>query len=387
MKLMTSVIITLLALGVQARPAHKEPSASQLTVATMVGGKMTFSSNVISAHAKTADDLSYYGAECLKRYERVHNDFYETQCAKGKCLSKFYGDRAFTKVRGGRRADGKVLTYLPDELQSKGFSPAMAKEMQGISCIGLALNCLEESFRKTGQAALWNDIAALTRANGVTGTSLLDGLQRLGWKVYFWNPDPSVSSQFDKFDRRNGKREKPAGDHAATYNTAKNGHYWAVTVNDAKSLVNFGRTTPDLIKEFPFWVATANIGYHVFPGSRERVLEAHSTRPITSRKNLEFSDFNPLENAYGVEAGPVWTNSEKYLSGIIAVPPIAETKHSPIINHYAGSYDMPPISDTVEQDQQARAQQTNHDDNMMRALRDLFENDSSFEDLRRRNRR
>ena len=43
-----------------------------------------------------------------------------------------------------------------------------------------------------------------------------------------------------------------------------------------------------------------------------------SARELTSIDNLEDSLFNPLEKG----GGPRWTISEKYRSGLIAVPPV-----------------------------------------------------------------
>jgi hypothetical protein len=63
-------------------------------------------------------------------------------------------------------------------------------------------------------------------------------------------------------------------------------------------------------------VGIAHAGYHVFPGRKGDVIEAHSMRNIAARDNIEFSEFNPLATG----GGPRWTNSEKYRSGLIVVP-------------------------------------------------------------------
>ena len=81
--------------------------------------------------------------------------------------------------------------------------------------------------------------------------------------------------------------------------------------------MGFGKKTPYLTSQTKFWVGIANGGYHVFPGTYLNVVEAHSTRHITSIDNLEFSDFNPLASG----GGPRWSRTEKYVSGMIAIPP------------------------------------------------------------------
>ena len=85
------------------------------------------------------------------------------------------------------------------------------------------------------------------------------------------------------------------------------------SVDDYRKLVNFGAETPELLKQIPFFVGIAHAGYHVFPGTFGRVLEAHSTKKITDPKNLESAPFNPLAGE-----GPT---GGMYHSGLIAIPP------------------------------------------------------------------
>ena len=90
-------------------------------------------------------------------------------------------------------------------------------------------------------------------------------------------------------------------------------------IDDKTLLVGFGTNVPAEFRAVPFWVGTAHSGYHVFPGFSGKIIEAHSQRPISSKDNLEVSSFNPLNQERG--GGPKWTNSERYRSGVIAVPP------------------------------------------------------------------
>ena len=66
----------------------------------------------------------------------------------------------------------------------------------------------------------------------------------------------------------------------------------------------------------PFFVGIAHAGYHVFPGRRGDVVEAHSMREMIAKDNIEVAPFNPLAQG----GAPRWTRSEKYRSGLIAVP-------------------------------------------------------------------
>ena len=99
-----------------------------------------------------------------------------------------------------------------------------------------------------------------------------------------------------------------------------NNTYWYNKVDNKTDMVGFGNGEPEVLQNAPFWVGTANTGYHVFPGTYGDVVEAHSTRHITSVDNLEFSRFAPFAQG----GGPRWTNTEKYRSGLIAIPPSAE---------------------------------------------------------------
>ncbi len=74
---------------------------------------------------------------------------------------------------------------------------------------------------------------------------------------------------------------------------------------------------PSFMASAPLFVGVAHAGYHVFPGVDGQVIEAHSSRPLNWFNNLERTQFNPLHK----EGGPVWSKSEKYRSGVIALPP------------------------------------------------------------------
>ena len=107
------------------------------------------------------------------------------------------------------------------------------------------------------------------------------------------------------------------GGHALRYASAKNkATYYDLHVDDADKLVGFVKSPPAAFKQVPFFVGTAHVGYHVFPGRKGDVIEAHSMRAMNAKDNMEVSQFNPL----GPGGGPRWTNSEKYRSGLIAVP-------------------------------------------------------------------
>jgi hypothetical protein len=290
---------------------------------------LKFSDEQKTEHLNNIKRFTEVGRQCLLDYQEEHLTFYKNHCVTATrgvfrrrtynvCLSKFYGDRKFSKKRFQRRSDGGFLKYLGSELKDWDFPVEWMDLMEPISCVGMALSCLEKSFVKTGQADTWAIINRFTRVNNTGGTALQEALRVLGWKVLYWNPakKSSLLSRAAKWDEEE-KNWQSKGWHAYRYNSILNkGTYWFNKVDDFDTMVGFEKTVPQYLGQVPFWVGTANTGYHVFPGTFQEVVEAHSTREIISKDNLEFSKFNPLAGQ-----GPKWTGSEKYRSGLIAVPP------------------------------------------------------------------
>lgn len=286
-------------------------------------GSVSFSQSEVSTHARKMRSFLNVAKNCLNDYKRRHNEFYRSNCinrnGKRVCLSKFYGDRRYSTKRGKFRSDGKPLQYLGDALKASGFPVSMMSKMESTSCVGMALSCLKQAFQATGQSAQWQKVRRFTYNNGVGGTALQHALQKLGWKLFYWNPEPSwsIDSETKKWDAEE-KNWASKGWHNYRYVTVMNhNRYWRNKVDDKYTLVGFEDGTPSILYGVPFWVGIAHTGYHVFPGSYEEVIEAHSTQHITAHKNMEFSTFAPMRKG----GGPRWTSTQKYRSGLIALPP------------------------------------------------------------------
>lgn len=122
---------------------------------------------------------------------------------------------------------------------------------------------------------------------------------------------------FERWDAEE-RNWKSKGWHAYRYLTVtRRGTYYYNRVDDKTLLAGFGTRVPAEFRRQPFFVGVAHTGYHVFPGFRGDVFEAHSTRRLDSFNNLEQSPFNPLASG----GGPRWTSTERYRSGLIALPP------------------------------------------------------------------
>ncbi|MDX0178608.1 hypothetical protein [Sinorhizobium meliloti] len=210
------------------------------------------------------------------------------------------------------------------ELERYGKPTHLADLQIGTACILLAMNCLKAGFTATRTENTWEKILDVLKVGDkFLGTDLQVLLQQLGWTMCYWNPDPSKNAEWDAEDRRlnppkEGRQWNPVwGGHAARYRTViSRRQYSGKRVDDATTLVGFQSSPPLAFQSVPLFVGTAHDGYHVFPGFFGEVVEAHSTRRLIDRDNIEVSHFNPL----GRGGGPRWTLTEKYRSGLIVVP-------------------------------------------------------------------
>lgn len=274
-----------------------------------------FSAAEIRAHRERIDVITGAAATCLSRTYDEHVRFH-----KRYGVSKFFGDR---------RPDYRTRRGREEALRASGYDEAriaeIAGQQQGISCIGLTRACLREGFAAAGMTPTWNKIDDYLKIdNKVYGTDLQRLLRKLGWKILYWNPDPSSNERWDREDQalnplQPGRSWNAVwGGHALRYRSAvEKGNYYNIPVDDTELMVGFGDEQPAEFRRFPFFVGTAHAGYHVFPGTNGLIIEAHSMRDLRAKDNLEISPFNPLAPG----GGPRWTRSERYRSGVVAVPP------------------------------------------------------------------
>jgi len=267
-------------------------------------GSISFTREEIVAHEAKVDQILSYAANCLERDISHHRSFFAKHG-----ISPFYGDRSsFAKLTpAGKR----------QVIRSYGANPSLLSQMTTTSCVGLVLKCLGGGFKAAGedQAATWQRLRAFTMANAVDGSALQHGLQKLGWKILYWNPDTRMNKKWDAAERAKNPSNKDRfwGYHEANWWNARNkGRYLYNTVDDARTLVDFGPFVPAFLKKIPFFLGIAHQGYHVFPGTYGQVVESHSTRKINDPRTLESEPFNPL-NGEAPTGG-------MYKTGLIAVP-------------------------------------------------------------------
>jgi hypothetical protein len=236
----------------------------------------------------------------------------------------FYNKWGVSKYYGNRKPEHRTRDLRIRQLRKFGKPEFLVDQQVSTACILLAMQAMERGFNATGMASTWKKINNQLKIDQkFYGTDLQIMLQQLGWKLYYWNPDPSQNAKWDADDQalnplKPGRKWMPVwGGHALRYASAINkGTYYDAKVDNVTKLVGFGKVQPADFKNVPVFVGIAHAGYHVFPGRSGDVIEAHSMREMIAKDNIEVAPFNPLATG----GAPRWTRSEKYRSGVIAVP-------------------------------------------------------------------
>jgi hypothetical protein len=291
-----------------------------------------FSEQEKSQHLMTLNTLMESAAGCLEADITRHKQF-----LKKYDVSAFYGDNTDfarkimpdgTKVLTTKAEKREILRekygvkdkYINELIpagECKGGLKECPNMMQNTSCIGLVMKCLKKGFQDAGQEKLWQKLRLYALANGVRGDVVQDGLQKLGLKILYWNPDTEENESWDKKDQRRypDNPQNIWGQHVASWESVRTRQrYYFNKVDDYHSLVDFRKDQPEFMKRVPFFVGIAHLGYHVFPGTYGEVVEGHSARDLDDKETVEKSEFNPIRRGGGPRGG-------EYNSGLIAIPP------------------------------------------------------------------
>jgi len=269
-----------------------------------------FTAAEIRKHRDTMDVFTDAAADFLDWVYADHLAFYQKWG-----VSKYYGNR---------KPEHRTREKRMAQLRKFGKPEFLADQQVATACILLAMQACERGFNATGMANTWKKINNQLKIDQkFFGTDLQIMLQQLGWKICYWNPDPSQNAAWDADDQALNPLRPPRkwmpvwGGHALRYASAVNRRvYYDSKVDDVTRLVGFKKTQPAAFRTVPFFVGIAHAGYHVFPGRRGDVIEAHSMREMIAKDNIEVAPFNPLAQG----GAPRWTRTEKYRSGLIAVP-------------------------------------------------------------------
>lgn len=272
--------------------------------------KNMFTAVEIRKHRDTLDTFTDAAADYLDWVYADHIAFFRKWG-----VSRYYGNR---------KPEHRTYESRVEQLRKFGKPTFLADQQVATTCVLLAMQAMERGFNKTGTAATWKKIHdQLKIDHKFCGTDVQIMLQQLGWRIYYWNPDPSKNAESDAEDQQlnslePGRKWMPVwGGHALRYASVKEkGTYYDVKVDNSTALVGFKKSPPLAFRIVPVFIGTAHAGYHMFPGRRGEVIEAHSMREMIAEDNIEFSQFNPLARG----GGPRWTRAEKYRSGLIAAP-------------------------------------------------------------------
>lgn len=269
----------------------------------------------IKTHKQRASFIAKTSAECLQSTYAEHVEFF-----KKWGISKFYGEL---------RPQHRTYRGLKKELKRFGKPQKLIHELRPTACVSLALSCLGKGFAAANMQDTWKKIFDHLQIGGkVHGTDLQIMLRMLGWRTLYFNPDPVQNRAWDEEDKRlnplkKGKKWNASwGGHSINYNLVlKHGFYnnRHLVIDDAKTLVGFKKAVPASFKRHEFFIGTAHSGFHVFPGFRGFVIEAHGKRALNDFENLEAANFNPLDQPKGA---PRWSFDLRYRSGVIVVPPL-----------------------------------------------------------------
>jgi hypothetical protein len=279
--------------------------------------KIDFTKSEKQQHLNDVDFIVAEASRCMSDALVHHDSFYRKYG-----ISPFFGDQSsYGKLSWSDRKD-----YLKNMSIKKGISypENMVSEIKPFSCVGLAIKCLGKGFRALGADRTWNKIAKYTRDYGQTGLSMQHALQQLGWTSVYWNADTTRNDEWDAKDKKKYPDNKRNywGQHKYTYeiNVLRNRRYYFNKVDNFTFLADFEKNPPAKLKDIPFFLGVANLGYHVFLGSAGKVVEGHSTRSITDYQTIETSQFNPRAGGGGPRGN--------YFSGLIVVPPFFIDKDS-----------------------------------------------------------
>lgn len=265
----------------------------------------------------------------------------------------FFNEHGFSQFwstqKYGNSGQETIESHLKRKCGSKTLSEVQSQLVRH-SCVEFTLDAIEAGMTSVGMEREFGHLKKLSEKSDLDGAVLVIGLQKLGWKVYYYNTLPSLSvpeeeskeereiriasaiRTMKKWDEGFMTSTRPYGPHWwSWYTTVNRGNYKykELKVDDAESLVGFGETPPQLISEIPFCVAIGNNAYHVFPIVHGEVIEGHSGLDIWNPKIIERNPFNPARGGRGAPGLKVGASDNGgptgstflYSSGLICVPP------------------------------------------------------------------
>jgi len=225
--------------------------------------------------------------------------------------------------------DAQLLSWVNKAVGVQETSPRSG-EIQMTSCILWVMKHVEAAYNASGKGARWLAIRAVMKKNQDRAIVLMSELQKDGWEAVYWNPDVAHPDEQDA-------NRRTYHTHSAYAVAQSKAYYptWYTSSNPPPAneyirvdhLLENYRPSPgsntvqnlkglNALKKVPFWVGLANFGEHSFVGYSDVISESHSPFMPNNRDNVQISRFQPWGEAWAAQHG-----GEKYLSGVIMVPP------------------------------------------------------------------
>jgi len=347
-------------LTVQSEPEPAKEAAIDRSVAaenlSPAELKSKFGTNIpilteaeLKAHRERMPEFSKIASACVQKHLEDHQSFHE---AYG--VSNYIGVN--TRILVGKNlvplksrwkegeSDAKlqelvVASYADWEPKNKQLKKqatigsADKKRIKNMSCIGMTINCMKEAFVGTNQAGVYEKFITYYRKPGkagiqaYTGHPMILGLKYgFGWKVAYWNPNPSEDS-LKWMDTAPG--DPPFRNHKLRYEEVLSSNsYYKIPVDlllvGEEEWGQDHRQVPKLLQSTPFGVFGTTDFYHVGPFSKGQITEAHAgmmwfaqnssaTDYEKSKRVIESNPFSPFATN-GAPRG-------HYPTGIVAIPP------------------------------------------------------------------
>lgn len=258
-------------------------------------GDISFSPAEKNLHLQKLTELLKHSSDCVERALNYREVFSSKPGNLG--LDPYYG----SWFDGDLIEELQIITGSAENLTLREVS----KRLIPVSCVGLAVKCLETGFNSAGLASIWEKVHKFRCANDTSGMALQYALRELGWQTWYWSysGDLRIDQQLRKV---NGKW---------VYGQQK------LPVDNISAMARTSAGLPAAYKSVPLSIMTANDGYHVFlglnrGGSNFRAIEGSASGAPSLASGPAAGQHFALDDT---TPGPAAAGN--YGSGVAVVPP------------------------------------------------------------------
>jgi hypothetical protein len=178
---------------------------------------------------------------------------------------------------------------------------SISEKMIPVSCVGVALKCLEQGFVKSGLGDIWTKIHKFRCANQSRGSAIQYALWKLGWKTVYWN----------------------SGDQEVGNLKFKSGLPTYGLLDVPVDFPDTSKTVPTELKSIQFGFGAAEDGFHVFIATTNGDGEFVTIEGSRGAGPVLVEDVVSGEAYAAYYQNPPGTSGvmADYVDGIIAIPP------------------------------------------------------------------